>query len=556
MSLIIPPVLVDKPTFQLRPNQVPHFERIKQILQKFYFYVDGSEMGTGKTYVATAVAKHYNLPCIVVCPLAARKTWVDVLGTYGVGVYNLPETGGVLTYDTLRTRKGLQPKHGLLSRSEGSPVQFFGTEMLRKIIEAGVLIIFDECQKLKNTSAQFLAAKEVVRQIYAFGSKSRIALLSGTVMDKAVHAVNFLRMVGFINHRNLYTKIRGKPEMKGVSELYEWSMRIDPVGTQKFLEQNPFKYNSNEAIDHVFALFSDVIRPKIMSIMQRNPTSAIKDVKNGFYYMDKEDVKNYELAINQLSSVLRYNPETGAIIQKSGSMGAVTNALVLIQCSKVRAMIRVAKETLAKISTNEKGEKITPKIVLFADYYEVINEILKELKEYSPVELTGRISEKKRNSTIDAFQMPSSDVRVLVGNPLVGGLAVSLHDTTGLFPRYMYVMSGYRANELHQATGRIYRDGVVGTAYIRFFYGLSGTPEKCILDALSRKGEVMGTVHKEQSDYGVQFPHEYEDEYETDDLGDVNGLPGIVPSNMNVVDFETESGPLLSDEDSDGWSLD
>ena len=73
---------------KLRPNQIEHFQRVAKILSNFYFYIDGSEMGTGKTYIATALAITYNLPCIVVCPMTARKTWSNVFSKYNIGVYN------------------------------------------------------------------------------------------------------------------------------------------------------------------------------------------------------------------------------------------------------------------------------------------------------------------------------------------------------------------------------------------------------------------------------------------------------------------------------------
>ena len=528
---------------QLRPNQVDHYQRVQDILQKFYFYVDGSEMGTGKTYVATALAKLYNLPCIVVCPLAARKTWTDVLGTYGVGVYNLPETGGVLTYESLRSMKGYQPKHGLLTRVEGSPVQFFPTELLTKIINAGVLIIFDECQKLKNKSAQFAAARAVIRHFYAVSSKSRLALLSATAMDKPDHAVNFLRMVGFITHRNLYTKNGGVGKLLGAAELQEWAMKISREKAEEFMNNNPFKFSQKGAIEYVFKLFIEVLRDQILSIMPRGKTDAIKDVKNGFYYMEKQDELAYTQTITSLSDVLSYDMETGTVVRNQKNMGTITKVMMESQKAKIPIMIRKAKEILSQ-TVNEKGEQICPKVVLFADYYDVINELLIELKDYYPVELTGRISEKNRNAAITAFQEQSSTCRIIIGNPLVGGLAVGLHDTTGKFPRHMLIMPGFRINELHQATGRVFRDGTVGKAVIRFVYGLSGNRETSIMDALSKKGKVMKAVHKEQSEDGVKFPSEYDDEYEQlpshiqPTFNDGENLQDVVVSNKTSGDFE------------------
>ena len=529
---------------KLRPNQIEHFQRVAKILSNFYFYIDGSEMGTGKTYIATALAITYNLPCIVVCPMTARKTWSNVFSKYNIGVYDLAETGGILTYSTLRTRKGYQPKHGLLTRDDsGDGVQFFPTTLFTQIVKSGVLLIFDECQKLKNTSAQFRAASALIRHFYSVQSKSRIGLLSGTVMDKTEHAVNFLRMVGFITSRNLYSKIRGQVRLEGVEELHRWAKKINNETAINFIDDNPFKSTRKGSIEYVFKVFTDVIRPGVMSIMPRSKSSAIKDVKNGFYYMTKEAEEEYTMAIQSLSKSTRYDPETRSVKRTQDNMGAITKALMRIQRSKASTMIRVAKEYLTKDLVDSNGDKVISKIILFADYYEVIEYLLKELEEYNPVELTGRIVEDKRWTSIDAFQQQDSYTRVLIGNPLTGGLSVDLHDTTGKYPRYMFIMPGYRINELHQATGRTYRDGTVGTAYMRFFYGLTGIRENNILSALSRKGEVMQHVHKEQSEDGVKFPNEYEEEREQvpehihPQFDDVNVSEQVLPI-KNEDDFE------------------
>src|SRR5665648_51643 len=166
-------------TLELRANQVDHFLRItKNILPNFYFYMDGSEMGTGKTPVGLAAAITTGLPILVFCPLGARKTWIRETLKYSVSCYNLPETGGIMTYDCLRSRKGYQPAHGLLHRVDtANGVEFQPTALLVQLLHAGVFIFFDECQKLKNNSDQNKAAKAIIRALYQVGGRSRVGLL-------------------------------------------------------------------------------------------------------------------------------------------------------------------------------------------------------------------------------------------------------------------------------------------------------------------------------------------------------------------------------------------
>jgi hypothetical protein len=501
----LPEVVLLNPNIQnleLRERQLSHFERTCEILNRFYFYVDGSEMGNGKGVIVIAHSIIRKLPIIYFGPKTGLQNFMNEVAKYGASVWNLTETGGILTYNALRSIKGIQPKHGLLTRDDsGETVKFYATSLFARIVKSGVLVIFDECQKLKNTSDQYHAAKALMRQIYAGGSNSRAAFLSGTTMDKPDQAINFMRLVGFINQRNLYSKIRGQIRLEGVEELQDWARRINAEETEKFMLANPFRSTRQGSTDYVFQMYIEVIKPGIMSIM---PSQQLdKNIKNGYYKLEPEDEKLYCQAIANFAHVTQYNAATNTINRTKDNMGAITTAQINLQKAKMKAMSRKARETLMN--------NPNCKVLLYADYYDVINYLLVALADYNPLELTGKISEDQRNDNMNHFQEPNTNYRLIIGNPVVGGLCINLHDVTGNFPRYSFIMPGYRINELHQATGRTARDGLIGTATIRFFYGLSGSRENSILTALSRKGEIMQKVHSEQ---GARFPNEYEDERE------------------------------------------
>jgi len=487
---------------QLRTGQVEHYKTTSAILNRFYFYIDGSEMGLGKTYIAGAHAITRKLPMLVICNVAARNNWLNVCSTYGISLWNLSETGGVITYETLRSRKGCQPKHGLLRRDDsGETPQFYATSLFNKIVEQGVLIIFDECQKLKNNGSQYRAAKALVRQLYAAGGISRAGFLSGTAMDKPEHSVTFLRLACFIEQRNLYSKVQGQIRLEGIEDLYIWANRINPQALTQFRLNNPFLATQKGSVDYVFKLFIEVIKPGIMSIM---PSLQLdKDIKNGYYRLDPESEQDYIKAIASLASAVRYNASTGVVIRNKENMGAITTSQIALQKAKMKAMARKAREHLI-------GNP-NCKVILYSDYNDIINTLLQLLSDFNPMELTGRIKERRRNEVEALFQEHNNNYRLIIANPKVGGLSINLHDTNGSFPRFTYMMPGYMINENHQATGRTARDGLIGKATIRFFYGLSGAKENGILTALARKGEVMQKVHLEQ---GAKFPNEYEDEYE------------------------------------------
>lgn len=505
-----PPTPQVKP-LELRGHQGGHFNKVTEILNRFYFYVDGSGMGRGKTFVAAAVAISRRLPMLVVCPAKVRQNWLNVMGEYNVPFYDLPELGGVISYESLRSRKGYQPSHGLLTR-EDTPegVNFYPTALWARLLQAGVLLIFDESQKLKNTSDQYRAAKALVKQLYHQGGTSRIGFLSGTIMDKPEQAVNFFRTVSFIESRNLYTKPRnGEVRLEGIRELQTWGLRMNPQKAREYIDSHIFRSTKEGSVQYVFDFWIEVIRPAVMSIMS-GPTYKT-DIKNGYYQLEPEDELEYRKAIASLAQAVRYNHKSETVILTKETMGAVTPALRRIQNAKKGAMVRKAKEYLETPQFDSQGRQLCPKLTLFCDYYETIDYLLEALKEYNPGEITGRTPDDKFHANIASYQEPNAGCRLLIGNPLTGGLGINLHDTTGLFPRAIFIMPDYRVMDKHQAAYRIYRDGFQGKAMVRFFYGLSGARENTILGAWARKGEVMKKVHQEQ---GAKFPNEYESEFE------------------------------------------
>ena len=51
--------------------------------------VDLSETGTGKSYVATWIAKHLNNPVVIICPKVVISAWNSVLQTFGIKAHTV-----------------------------------------------------------------------------------------------------------------------------------------------------------------------------------------------------------------------------------------------------------------------------------------------------------------------------------------------------------------------------------------------------------------------------------------------------------------------------------
>ena len=93
----------------LKPHQVDHVSKLVNILLDGNFALDLSVMGAGKTFTAAAFFfKHI----VVVCPLSVVTKWMEIAALQQVPL------SSIFSYQTLRSSKGRQPKHGLLKRLE------------------------------------------------------------------------------------------------------------------------------------------------------------------------------------------------------------------------------------------------------------------------------------------------------------------------------------------------------------------------------------------------------------------------------------------------------
>jgi hypothetical protein len=209
------------------------------------------------------------------------------------------------------------------------------------MIKEGCLFIFDEAQKIKNKSAQWLATRCIANTLLSIGGKSRFLLLSGTPIDKEEHAINLMQMMGFIKSVKLFDTIseggskasgpgsspktskagpkyamqvvksseRSLKTVKliGAKELIQFCMSINEkakVTTEKIVRllngTNNFglgdKFSIREGVIHLcYRLFQEVIKKEITASMAPPDLSEkgiVLDIKNGYYKFEKFQIEN------------------------------------------------------------------------------------------------------------------------------------------------------------------------------------------------------------------------------------------------------------------------
>ena len=99
-------------------------------------------------------------------------------------------------------------------------------------------------------------------------------------------------------------------------------------------------------------------------------------------------------------------------------------------------------------------------------------------------------------------------------NPDVGGVGISLHDTTGEYPRYMFISPSYKLIETAQAASRIHRFGTMSDAIVRMFYANEDRlMEIKILTAMTAKTAVVKGAIDDVSRSEIILPGDYEGEF-------------------------------------------
>lgn len=485
----------------LRPYQVPWATKAEGILRRSHGYIDTSRMGSGKTYVTLHLAKKFGFQLFIVSPVSVMEVWKRTAAEYGVGIV------AIISYQSLRSQKNHQPKHGYLQRidtvTEGNvhQVHFLPTEPYVSLVKRGVLVIFDEIQNIKNNSDQYKACTALLRPVLE-GGVSRWGLLSGTPFDKEEHAMNLLRLINYIRaHRMYYVdKETGRFVPEGIQELIDSCLFIDRPRTEAIVALNP---PSRHTVSHLaYTLFVEVVKPNISGAMPKPDTiDAVFDVKDGYYKINRESEKMLREGLGDLAAATRYDETRGTVTMQADNIGAVTKALVVIENSKVVDFARVAGSILTSVAGS--------KVIIAINYTSTIGLLKPLLESFSPLILNGQVKPDMRARIVVAFNN-DVNVRLLIMNTMVGGVGISLHDIVGNSPRYMLINPGYKMLDVVQATGRIYRDGTKSAATVRLFYGRgSNMQETGILRAMAKKSQVLMSTLEQDMSEDLVLPGDY-----------------------------------------------
>lgn len=504
----------------LFPNQTEHYNSIKGLLETENFYIDCSLMGSGKTYIATKLAIDLNLAIFVVCPKSMVENWKSICKEYSV------KLRGVVTYQSLRgVSKSKKLNHPFLTKhtigEDSKKVVYQATDKFKRYVRKGLLLIFDEIQYIKNPNLQLDSCIELARTVYKYSPSykpgpsgapsafpaplapsglaralgSKVGLISATPFDKEKHCFSILKLTDITFEDNLFEggEFGRNMNLTGLKDIIK---KCEKINYSKTMSSTFSFYNSKIATKSCFRLFSSVIKPKFTFIMKAPNYNFSSKIMNGHYHIN--DPRLFEELRDTVDNFRAfYSERKNSKDEMAKSMAMISTFMMNIEKIKVTIMYRLIK---SKLKENKNG-----KVIAYVNYHSSIDYLVTKFREYKPLVLHGGVKNEDRKIINEKFQEHNNSHRLLIGNTKVGGIGLSLHDTHGGFPRTMYIIPTYSILDMHQASGRVCRQGVKSNSNVYFIY--TSVLEKSIINSLAKKTKVLKGITEEKILYPSDYPN-------------------------------------------------
>jgi hypothetical protein len=423
------------------------------------------------------------------------------------------------------------------------------TAQLLEAIAKGVLVVADEVQKAKNESKMNSALSCIVSSIYAESDSllapgkggSCMMALSATTLDKPEHALRICRVLGLLppvmDEAFSYDRASGmyEPSNGQVQRFTDLCKDLDSTAyamAEKETLQNGSGYihvdnrtgrvvtgytPATKLPHHIrrevlpskerpswfmFMLYVSIIRKQLSgAVSQRydaDPNVTL-DFKSIIYRVPEDKQAEFDRLTQELEDARtdRAPPDVIDAIRKQQEL--LKHSLFVSEPRKI-------------LLANPQA-----KVFCVLNYIDTIKYVADGLKEFGVGLIYGQIGTAARQRTLDAFQAPNGNLRVIVGQVTACTAGIDLHDVTGLWPRYTFISPSPMATDLQQALKRTKRNGVKGLVTVTVVYGASGDTRRRDADGrrvadeaetmqnLTRKSCCHKATAEQQNEDGVVF---------------------------------------------------
>lgn len=455
----------------LRPWQIETVNQLRSILGAHQSAVDLSDTGTGKTFVAAAVAAMLQVPTLVVCPKIVVSAWHRAATHFNDNL-------SVINYEKLRTgdtefgrwehpyfRDEMRRQNYFVcqccqqtvdiansTHCRNHPLGIHCIQTKKRVHRYGKFIfsseikflIFDEvhrcgCMSSLNSEMLIAAKRQGIRTL----------ALSATA---ACNPLNF-RALGYLLdlHGDKVDRFIGPPRCSGgrcqrdmLPNYYRWINRLgcrrDPtfhgwrweVGAERQIEI--MKEIRNQIIP------ARGVRIRVADIPGFPECSITPEL------YDVDDV-------NQLNKYYEEMRRALALLHGRSKLDKSPESAIT-QMLRARQQIELLKVPVAaELATDDLSKGYSS--VIFVNFRQTFDELARRLPGSAVI--YGGQSNLAREGNIAIFQ--SNEARNIVVMADAGGVGLGLHDLHGNHPRIANVMPNFSAVSMKQIFGRLPRDG-------------------------------------------------------------------------------------------------
>lgn len=452
---------------KLLPYQVSHAKNLLYSQIKYGRSLDASDTGIGKTYIILAICRQLNLKPIIICPLSVIPSWKEALkyfdyDDYFVSNYEKYRTGSVEFLDKLDNYE----------KSDFFPKYFYKWNL----DVDNHLLIFDECQRIKNSKTMNYAFFW-----WACHQKYKIHCLSATCADKLEYCFPIAYCLGLCPDFGQFKK---KYMTEPNFQYFGYEVNVDGklVFNPRYLgDKSNFKKNNfNLEKLHRDIFPSHGNRLKIEQLGDQFPDNLIEAktymMENSHLIQESYSIIKLNYLNKRLNSehnklkLQNYTEEQSNIIKENISKiqeeidkldlddWQFDRSNMLNDIHQERIKIETLKcDTMFKLAMDFYNEGKS--VAIFINFLDSL-EKLKSSFEKANIDVSmicGKQTNKQRKIDIDAFQR--NERRIIISTIQSGGVGISLHDTDGKHPRISLISSGWSAQDLIQTLGRIHRAG-------------------------------------------------------------------------------------------------
>ena len=413
-------------TPELYDWQKVHADKLLKSMYVHGFAKDGSDTGTGKTYIALSVAKALQLTPFVICPKAVIPSWKEAIEAFG---YKVPFA---FSYDKIRR----------------GDTEFYNGKFW-SLNRDKVVVIFDEDHRCKNPKS-----KNAKMMVHAKNGKLQVLSLGATSCTNPTE----MRALGYLL------------DMHDDRSWYRWCLKN---GCKRGLFGGLIFNNSKSVLrklhDHIYKLGRGS-RIKVSDL----PSGAFPEgiiSADGYDLADKKDIK---LIYEDLRSTL----------DTIESRMAVDAESALVEQLRARQQVEALKIPILEELARD-GYDSGNSVVIFVSFRDSLDLLLKRLSGLCEISVIhGGQDGFTRSQEVKKFQSDKS--RICLCTIQAGGTGLSLHDVNGDYPRLSLICPTFSAIDFKQTLGRIHRAGGKSTAVQKVIFA-NDTVEMRVCSAVRSK---------------------------------------------------------------------